>query len=60
MSKVTEYRSLAAKFRRDAENASLPNERAANLAAAERWEALADELDRSERILHKPLPEWLL
>ena len=51
---------LAAKFRREAENAALPQLRIANLAAAERWDALADELQRSRGLLAKPLPQWIL
>jgi hypothetical protein len=60
MSKVTEYRGLAAKLRREAEDASLPHLRITNLAAAERWEALADELDRARELTAKPLPRWIL
>ena len=59
MNKIAEYRSLAAKFRREAEAAALPQLRDANMAAAERWEALADELERSRHVLAKPLPQWI-
>jgi hypothetical protein len=60
MSKVDEYRGLAAKFRRDAEAAALPNQRESNLAAAEKWEILASELERTERQLGKGRTEWFL
>jgi hypothetical protein len=58
MSKIAEYRGLAAKFRREAQNATLPELRVASAAAAERWDALADELERSQGLLGKPLPKW--
>lgn len=45
MSKATEYRQLAAKFRQHAHLSSLPQRRQLALAAAERWEALADEAE---------------
>lgn len=45
MEKVTEYRALAAMFRHEAKQASLPQQRRLALSAAERWESLALEIE---------------
>ena len=60
MTKAAEYRGLAAKFRREAEAATLPDVRISSLAAAERWDILADELERSDSLHRQPLPQWIL
>ena len=49
MSKAAEYRGIAAKLRREAERASIPQVRQDHLEAAEKWEAIAQELEASER-----------
>lgn len=49
MHRVAEYRGLAAKFRREAESASLPQDRKELLDTAERWELLAEERERTTR-----------
>ena len=43
-----EYRELAEAQRRLAETAQLPNVRMMHTASAERWEEIAQELERSE------------
>jgi hypothetical protein len=46
MTKAAEYRGIAAKLRRDALAASLPQQRQLNISAAERWDTLAEEIER--------------
>jgi hypothetical protein len=58
MSKAAEYRGLAAKFRREAEDLALAEQREVNLAAAARWEALADDLEETERLMRGSRPGW--
>ena len=45
MDKVTEYRGIAAKFRREAILSTLPQRRQLALSAAERWESLASDIE---------------
>lgn len=45
MDKAIEYRGIAAKFRREAIEAPLPQQRQLALSAAERWETLALEIE---------------
>ena len=45
MDKVTEYRSIAAKFRDEAMKCTLPQRRQLALSAAERWDALAADIE---------------
>lgn len=59
MSRASEYRNLAAKFRREAASAALPQLRQIDLAAAERWEFLADEVDRADSSAPPRGLEWL-
>nr|WP_207785963.1 hypothetical protein [Altererythrobacter segetis] len=58
MSTASDYRNLAAKFRREAECAVLPQLRQVNSAAAERWEFLADELERTEGSAKANRMDW--
>jgi hypothetical protein len=60
MTKAAEYRSLAAKFRHEAEDATLPHLREINLAAAEKWDALAEELEQTNQLFHRDRPSWIL
>ena len=45
MEMVVEYRTLAAQLRREAQIAALPNVRGVKLAAADKWEAMAREIE---------------
>lgn len=45
MEKVIEYRALAARLRREASMAALQHAREVRLAAAERWDMLASEIE---------------
>ena len=45
MTEAMSYRSLAAQMRREARATNLPCVRNVKLAAAERWEVLAEELE---------------
>ena len=45
MNKVAEYRGIAAKFRREAMETSLPLKRLRALNAAQRWDDLAQEIE---------------
>jgi hypothetical protein len=45
MEKIIEYRGIAAKLKREAQCALLPQVQRLKLAGAQRWEALADELE---------------
>ena len=45
MSKAAEYRGIASKFRREAAQASLPQQRQLALSAADRWDLLAQEME---------------
>ena len=58
MSKSAEYRSRAAKYRREAETAEEPSERDRILKAAEKWDAIADEAELTERQLDQGCPDW--
>src|SRR5690606_20491754 len=58
MDKAAEYRALAAKFRLEAESARLDNLRAASLRAAEKWECLAEERERTLRLIAQPRHDW--
>jgi len=49
MNQVIEYRGLAANLRREAQVANLPNVRGLKLKAAERWEAMAMEIENTIR-----------
>jgi len=59
MSKAADYRGLARKFRREADEADLPQQREASLRAAERWDILADEMEHTEGLLKNPAPKWV-
>jgi hypothetical protein len=45
--KAAEYRGIAEKFRREAMQAPLPQQRQLALNAAQRWEALAEDIERA-------------
>ena len=45
MEKAIEYRALAARLRREAAMAALQHARETRLAAAERWDVLASEIE---------------
>lgn len=45
MHEAIEYRSLAANLRREAEASLLPRVRELKIAAAERWDILAEEME---------------
>ena len=45
MIKAAEYRAIAAKFRREAMETSLPQKRLRALNAAQRWDELAQEIE---------------
>lgn len=45
MEKAIEYRGIAARLKREAERAALPQVRRLKLSAATRWEALAQEIE---------------
>ena len=45
MEAAIEYRGLAAKLKREAAMASLPNVRELKLEAAHRWESMAEEIE---------------
>lgn len=60
MNQVIEYRGLAANLRREAQAANLPNVRGLKLAAAERWEAMALEIENTIRPSGKALADgWI-
>jgi hypothetical protein len=59
MSKAAEYRSLATQFRNEAEEATLPNQRAMKISSAERWEVLADEAERTLGLVLSQPPKWV-
>jgi hypothetical protein len=59
MSKAADYRGLARKFRREADEVDLPHLREANLRAAERWDILAEEIEHTEGLLKNPAPKWV-
>jgi len=45
MDKAVEYRGIAAKLKREAASAGLPQVRSLKLGAASRWETLAQEIE---------------
>ena len=59
MSKAADYRGLARKLRREADEAILPVEREGCLRAAERWDILAEEIKHTEGLLKEPAPKWV-
>ena len=59
MEKVFEYRSNAAALRREAAGLALEQARRVKLAAAERWEALAIEIETVIAPSHaQSRPDW--
>ena len=60
MHKAAEYRGLAAKYRRLAEKPELAHEREANLAAADKWDYAADQVEATSKTLFRDLPIWRL
>jgi hypothetical protein len=46
MNRAAEYRGIAAKFRREAESTTLPQRKKVVLETAERWDWLAEELEK--------------
>ena len=60
MDTAIEYRSLAARLRREARHEHLPNIRGQKLAAALRWEMLAEEIEMVVRPGHAaPCAGWV-
>jgi hypothetical protein len=48
MSRAAEYRKIAARFRLNAEKATLPKLREVHLETAMRWESLAEQVESAD------------
>jgi hypothetical protein len=60
MDKVIEYRGIAAKLKREAASACLPQVRSLKLGAASRWETLAQEIELVVApSVHRPSANWI-